>query len=135
MYEIFKKLMEEKGLTAYKVSTDTGISQATLSDWKNGKISSPKMDKLVVLAKYFDVDLDYLMGNTSIRRKLPVLNTQESPVDEYVIGDVVIELNKAKRLSMSAKECLDLFENASPEVRDFVLQILRKSSQLPSLRQ
>lgn len=57
MYETFKRLLEERNLTAYQVSKDTGISQATLSDWKIGK-SKPKVDKLSVLAKYFGVPLE-----------------------------------------------------------------------------
>ncbi|SCI17942.1 Uncharacterised protein [uncultured Ruminococcus sp.] len=34
MYEIFEKLLKERGITAYRVSKDTGISTATLTDWK-----------------------------------------------------------------------------------------------------
>jgi transcriptional regulator with XRE-family HTH domain len=43
------------------VAKDTGISQATLSDWKNG-ISVPKVDKLAKIADYLGVSLDYLLG-------------------------------------------------------------------------
>ena len=57
MYEVFKKLLKEKGITAYRVSIDTGISQATFSDWKAGK-SKPKADKLKVLADYFGVSIE-----------------------------------------------------------------------------
>lgn len=57
MYDAFKKLMDERGLTSYRVSLDTGISQTTLSDWKNGR-SKPKVDKLKILADYFGVSLE-----------------------------------------------------------------------------
>ena len=57
MYETFKKLIDERNITPYKVSKDTGISQATLSDWKVGK-SKPKADKLKILAEYFGVSID-----------------------------------------------------------------------------
>lgn len=36
MYSVFVKLMEEKGLTPYRVAKETGITQATLSRWKTG---------------------------------------------------------------------------------------------------
>ena len=58
MYQIFERLIKEKGVTAYRVSKDTGIPQATLSDWKNGR-SKPKFDKLMTLAKYFGVPVEY----------------------------------------------------------------------------
>ena len=60
MYEVFKKLLEIHGITAYKVAKDTGIATATLSDWKNGK-SSPKIDKIQRIAIYFDVPIEYFL--------------------------------------------------------------------------
>lgn len=57
MYDVFKRLMDERGLTSYRVSLDTGIPQTTLSDWKNGR-SKPKVDKLKILADYFGVSLE-----------------------------------------------------------------------------
>lgn len=60
MYETFKRLLDEKGVTTYQVAKDTGISQATLSDWKLGK-SKPKADKLYKIAKYFDVPLEIFL--------------------------------------------------------------------------
>lgn len=57
MYETFKKLIDERNITSYKVSKDTGISQTTFSDWKVGK-SKPKADKLKILADYFGVSVD-----------------------------------------------------------------------------
>ena len=60
MYERFAKLLEERNLTAYKVSNDTGIATATLTEWKNGTYK-PKVDKLMVLAKYFGVPLEYFL--------------------------------------------------------------------------
>lgn len=60
MYEIFAKLMNAKGCTAYQVSKATGIAQSTLSDWKSGK-SVPKADKIQKIADYFGVSAEYLM--------------------------------------------------------------------------
>ena len=57
MYETFKRLLDERNITAYQVSKDTGISQTVFSEWKKGK-SKPKVDKLSILAKYFGVPLE-----------------------------------------------------------------------------
>lgn len=54
MYEIFEKLLEEHQKTAYQVSKDTGIATATLTEWKKGTYT-PKIDKLKIIADYFDV--------------------------------------------------------------------------------
>ena len=60
MDEIYKKLLNEKGLKNSDISRETGISNMTLSDWKNGK-TVPKQDKLMKIADYFEVTVDYLM--------------------------------------------------------------------------
>lgn len=54
-------LMEQRNVSAYRVSRETGISQARISGWKTGK-SNPKQDALEVLADYFGVSVDYLLG-------------------------------------------------------------------------
>lgn len=61
MYEVFEKLLIERGVTAYRVSLETGISTATLTDWKKGR-STPKVDKLQKIAAYFGVTVDTLLG-------------------------------------------------------------------------
>lgn len=61
MYEIFEQLLQSKGVTAYQVSKETGISQATISSWKKGTYT-PKQDKLQKIANYFGVSVEYLMG-------------------------------------------------------------------------
>lgn len=58
MYERFIQLLQRDGITSYKVAKETGISQATLSDWKAGR-TKPKADKLKKLANYFHVTIDY----------------------------------------------------------------------------
>ncbi|MEE0801076.1 MAG: helix-turn-helix transcriptional regulator [Gemmiger sp.] len=63
MYSIFERLLAEHGTTAYRVAKETGISTATLTDWKKGR-STPKVDKLQKIADYFGVSLDYLCGKT-----------------------------------------------------------------------
>lgn len=60
MYEKFKKLIDEKGLTSYRVSKDTGISQVTFCYWKSGR-STPKLDKLQKIASYLGVKLEELI--------------------------------------------------------------------------
>ena len=60
LYEKFQKLLDERGLTAYRVSKDTGIANSTLTEWKNGKYT-PKVDKLLVLSEYFQVPLEYFV--------------------------------------------------------------------------
>lgn len=63
MYQKYVKLRNEKGVTDYRVSEDTGITKSTFTDWKNGR-SQPKLDKLKVLADYFGVSIEYFISDT-----------------------------------------------------------------------
>lgn len=57
MYEIFEELMEKKGYkNATQISNLTGIPRSMFTDWKKGR-STPKADKLKILADFFGVDV------------------------------------------------------------------------------
>ncbi|HCL03812.1 MAG TPA: XRE family transcriptional regulator [Lachnoclostridium phytofermentans] len=60
MFKKYQELLKDRGLTSYKVSKETGIAYATLSDWKNGK-SKPKIDKIRTLSLYFNVPVSYFI--------------------------------------------------------------------------
>lgn len=60
MYEIYLKLLKEKGVRTSDVCKATGIVASTFSDWKKGK-STPKQEKLMKIADYFGVSFEYLM--------------------------------------------------------------------------
>ncbi len=99
MYEIFARLMKERGLTAYRVSMDTGVSQATLSDWKRGR-STPKLPKLQKLADYFGVTLEYMMGAQTADRPAPAAPPTDADLKFALFGnrdvdDAVLEEVKA----------------------------------------
>lgn len=77
MYDIFVKLLEKYGVTAYKVSKATGIAGSTFSDWKSGR-STPKQEKLQKIADYFGVTVEYLMtGKEKPKEKAPELTTKD----------------------------------------------------------
>lgn len=61
MYAKFLKLINEKGITPYRVAKETKLSPTLFSDWKLGK-STPKVDKLKILADYFGVPIDYFLN-------------------------------------------------------------------------
>ncbi len=82
MYEIFVKLLEKYGVTAYKVSKATGIAGSTFTDWKNGR-SVPKQDKLQKIADYFGVTVDYLITGVEEPQQKEIVLT---PKDERDIA-------------------------------------------------
>jgi transcriptional regulator with XRE-family HTH domain len=58
---ILFELMERKNITQAQLADAIGISRGNLGDWKSGR-SSPTIDKLLLLADFFGVSTDYLLG-------------------------------------------------------------------------
>ena len=58
-----KKLRLQKKKTQLQVQMDTGIEQALLSKYESGK-RIPPTETLMILANYFNVSMDYIMGRT-----------------------------------------------------------------------
>lgn len=93
-YKIFDQLLKINKTTVYRVSKDTGIAASTLSDWKNGR-STPKTEKIKLIADYFGVSLEYMLGKgvapgDDNRTRVPIIGEIRagSPIitNESVLG-------------------------------------------------
>lgn len=62
MYYIFENLLKERGLRASDVSKATGIATSTFTEWKKGR-SAPKIGKIILIADYFGISIDALVGH------------------------------------------------------------------------
>jgi len=61
--ERLKELREEKGLSLKQLSKEIGISDVAIGRWER-KARIPNIEALIVIAKYFNVSADYLLGLT-----------------------------------------------------------------------
>lgn len=59
--ERLKELRLEQNLSIFQLSKITKIGVASISRWENG-ISDIKGEQLVILAQYFNVSTDFLLG-------------------------------------------------------------------------
>lgn len=60
MRERYAELLKLKGLKGVDITKNVGIPSSTLSEWKKGKYELG-MDKIVAIANYLDVSLDYFV--------------------------------------------------------------------------
>ena len=94
MYEIFEQLLQKYGLTAYKVSKETGITQSTLSDWKRGR-STPKTENMKKIADYFGVTVEYLMtGKEEPKERAPELTARDERDITKDLDRIMAEIRK-----------------------------------------
>lgn len=118
MYKIFEKLCQERGITPYRVCKETGLTTATLSNWKAGRYT-PKADKMKLIADYFGVNIEYLTtGNATESKQGYYFNDETAAIAQEIFE------NKELRMLFDASR------NATPEdliaVRDVMLALKRK---------
>ncbi len=109
-YDRIFEIMKEKELTAYRVSKDTGISQASLADWRKGR-SKPKIDKLQKLSEYFGVSISYLTGESN-----EIDNTQQMQAQNgYYVDKETAEYAEMLRTRPGARLLFSAAKDISKE--------------------
>ena len=58
-----KELRKKKGISQLRLATELNTTQNTISRYETGE-REPGIDELIMLADYFNVSVDYLIGRT-----------------------------------------------------------------------
>lgn len=103
LHERIKNLCEERNMKIANMCRATNIPTGTLSDLKSGRTKSLSAVNLSKIANYFDVSVDYLLGNTDIKKE-PAAVSGDKLIPGY---DDLSEDNKAK-----AREYIALLLNS-----------------------
>ena len=118
MYSIFEELCAKRGVTPYRVCKETGITTATISNWKAGRYI-PKSDKMKKIADYFGVTIDYLMsGKEESEKKEPSLTSKDK-------RDITKILEQTREQLMSQEGLMFDGKPASPEAIDSILSAMQ----------
>lgn len=91
LYNRIKELCYEKGISITKLENDLNFGNSSIKKWE--RISSPSVDKIIKVASYFDVSVDYLLGRTDIRGSI-----------SEVLGDEDIISFQRARQKMTSKD-------------------------------
>lgn len=81
--ETIDRLCEERGIKGSKLCDDLGISRSTLTELRKGRAKSLNIKKATLIANYFDVPVEYLLGEGSGEqtppeaKKAPTLNKKD----------------------------------------------------------
>jgi transcriptional regulator with XRE-family HTH domain len=71
------EILKESEITSYKISKDTGITQSTLGNYRNGK-TIPTQANALILKRYFGIDFAEKTGNFSDNTNSVVLGDNNS---------------------------------------------------------
>lgn len=92
-----KEIRESKGISQKDFAAIIGVPANTYNQWENGK-RQPDPEIMIMIADYYDITLDYLMGRESPAKENP--SEQIEGIDETNIEI----LNVWSSLSLEQKE-------------------------------
>ena len=68
--ERIREIREDNHLTQQKIADLLHIGQRTYADYESGKTRIP-VDSLILLAKHYNVSMDYITGASNIKTEYP----------------------------------------------------------------
>lgn len=85
-----KTIRQEKKITQKEIANTLNKSITTICDWERGR-TEPSIDDLSKISKFFNVSIDYLVGNANEEGFIVIQN--ELSEDENYLIDLVRQLN------------------------------------------
>ena len=64
-----RKLREDAGISQKALAEAIGVSQQSVNKYENHNIE-PDIETLIRIADYFETSVDYLVGHSTVRRKI-----------------------------------------------------------------
>lgn len=92
---MLKKLRKQAHITIDELSKETGVGKSTISDIETGKAKSPKTTTLKKLADYFNVSMDYILGDINKIEK-PELNKRDLKNIAKDVDSIMDKLDKGE---------------------------------------
>lgn len=68
--ERIREIREDNSMTQQSVANLLNIGQRTYADYESGKTRIP-VDSLLILAKFYNVSMDYITGASNIKNSYP----------------------------------------------------------------
>ena len=92
-----KSLREEQGISQKKLADSIGTSQQNIHRYET-YLYEPDLNTLKLLAEHFNTSIDYIVGITTVKRKIENVSEYELNEDESIVVD------KYRKLSMRQKQ-------------------------------
>ena len=115
---VLRQLRIAKGLTQEELSNALHISRSRLGMWETGN-RTPDSETLEMIADYFNVDIDYLLGRTDKTTILP---------ESYYIDEKAREIAEFMHKNPDYSALFDASRKVKPENLEIVKQIIEKFS-------
>lgn len=98
LYTRIKELCDKKGITIAELERKLGFGNSSIKKWQN--VSSPSIDKIVKIAGYFDVSIDYLLGRSDIESSMSGLMGDEDIISFQRARQKMTSRDREKMMQM-----------------------------------
>lgn len=107
-----EKLRDEKDLLKKDVAKIIGVVESVYCEWENGKLSIPTK-RIYQLANFFEVNIDYMMGLSSIRTHIQT----NKEIDIQLVSLRLKEIRKS--LNMTMRDLSEKFNTSSSAISNY----------------
>ncbi|MEB4785099.1 helix-turn-helix transcriptional regulator [Paenibacillus sp. FSL P2-0322] len=121
LHERVKKVMEQQGVSQYKLAVEAEIPHSSMSSFLQGKTKNPSIEMVSKIAGVLNVTTDYLLGKTEVNlydwipspkeeaAKKAVIIQEDSPSYKLEkepaksVKDVILPIEELVKLKLSYK--------------------------------
>ncbi|MEC1177663.1 helix-turn-helix transcriptional regulator [Metasolibacillus meyeri] len=125
LVEKIKVLCKEQKISIAELERKTGISNGQIRKWD---VSTPGTDKVAIVADYFDVSVDYLLGRTDKKRYYDLTEKDERDIQEE-LQKMIEGLSTSGHAAFDGRT-LDELTEEELEDRELLLSSLENSLRL-----
>ena len=105
-YQRLRDIREDHDLKQIDIARVLGIEQTNYSKYELGK-NMMGIDKYIILAKFYNISLDYLCGLTNEPKKLKERNSTQTSEDDRVEDKKMLTLIKKYQQNPKFQEAVD----------------------------
>ena len=125
-----KELRNENNFSLQDVVNKTGISKSTLSNYEHGR-AEPQRGNADTLAKFFNVSIPYLKGDSNFRDEKKIQKYAEEILLKGIEAKIPTEFTDDDTVNLEIKYLIMQIEqiniNADAGKRNFLINIMRKT--------
>lgn len=101
MVKNLKTLRGKKEISQKQLAEEISVSQQSINKYENHNVE-PDIETLILMADYFGVSVDYLIGNTDIDRKVEKVEPYDLNGEEAALIDDYRSLNHKEKESIKS---------------------------------
>jgi len=119
-----KQLRKQNSLTQKMLGQNLNLGESTISMYELGE-REPNFETLEILADYFNVDIDYLLGKSDKTTKLDIYGNHKDNLDYFSDKPELLDLYQQIYESQTLQLLFDSAKDLTPQDLEMVLTIIK----------